>query len=44
MANVGQTLLVDGTVVIVLERINAHVVVDTETDLRMLRLVLDALC
>src|SRR5262245_3406197 len=33
-----------GTVVIGLERINAHVVVDGETDLSLLRLVLDALC
>jgi transposase-like protein len=36
--------LVEGTVVIALERLDAHVVVDRETNLRLLRQVLDALC
>lgn len=44
VAGAAQTLLVEGTVVIAIERINAHVVVDRETDLHLLRLVLDALC
>lgn len=34
----------EGTVVIVLERLEAHVVVDHETDLALLRQVLDTLC
>jgi transposase-like protein len=44
VASAGQTLLVEGTVVIALERIEAHIVVDRETDLHLLRLVLDVLC
>ena len=34
----------DGTVVVAIERIDVHIVVDRETDLGLLRLVLDALC
>ena len=39
-----QQLRGDGTVVVALERINAHVVVDQDTDLHLLRMVVDALC
>jgi transposase-like protein len=34
----------EGTVVVAIERINVHIVVDRETDLGLLRLVLEALC
>src|SRR5687768_12994451 len=34
----------EGTVVVAIERIDIHIVVDRETDLGLLRLVLEALC
>ncbi|MEQ1486770.1 hypothetical protein [Methyloglobulus sp.] len=34
----------DGTAEVAIERIDVHIVVDRETDLGLLRLVLDALC
>ena len=34
----------DGTVVVAVEELGAHIVVDEHTDLRLLKRVLEALC